>query len=76
MSLADFEFYEKLMNRLYESPLNEDDSEKTGLENDFKTRIMYILEMPTQGFKSLNKIEEDKDEQEKTKSNSSSASKQ
>ena len=50
------------MNKFLQSPLNEDEADKTGRESEFKTRSMYTIELPTQGFKSMNKIEENKEE--------------
>ena len=55
------------MNKFLHSPFNEDESDKTGPENVFKTRVMHILEMPTQGFESINKLEEDHVDQDQKK---------
>ena len=50
------------MNKLLHSPLNEDEADKNGRESNFKTRLMYNFELPTQGFESFYKTEENKDE--------------
>ena len=50
LSLADFDCYEKFMHKFIDSPFNEDESDKKEAEHVFKTKIMCIFELPTQGF--------------------------
>ena len=50
------------MYKFLNSPLNEAEADNSGRESDFKTRTIHIIELPTQGLKLMNKIEENKEE--------------
>ena len=47
IALHDFTVYEKLMDKLKQSLLKEDEAEQNGREDDSKARAIQIVKLPT-----------------------------